>query len=105
MLQQQHTGGGPTVERILRYVKDTVNLGITFQKSPSTLLSTFSDVDWAGCLDDRRSTEGFAIFIGPNLVSWCAKKQVTFSRSNTEPEYKALANATTELTWVEALLH
>jgi histone deacetylase 1/2 len=57
------------VKRILRYVKDTINVGTTFQQSSSTRLSAFSDADWAGCLDDRRSTGGFTIFIGPNLVS------------------------------------
>ena len=92
------------VKRILRYVKDTISLGITFQQSPSTLLSAFSDVDWAGCLDDRRSTGGFAVFLGPNLISWSARKQATVSCSSTEAEYKSLANATAELRWVEALL-
>jgi hypothetical protein len=92
------------VKRILRYIKDTLNIGTTFQKSSSTLLSAFSDADWAGCLDDRRSTGGFAIFVGPNLVSWSAKKQPTVSRSSTEAEYKSVANATTELIWVEAVL-
>jgi histone deacetylase 1/2 len=82
------------VKRIMRYVKDTVGFGITFQPTSSTLLSTFSDADWACCPDDRRSTGGFAIFIGPNLVSWNARKQATVSRSSTEPEYEALANAT-----------
>jgi hypothetical protein len=52
----------------MRYVKDIIIIGITFQPSTSTLLSAFSDIDWAGCLDDRRSTGGFAIFIGPNLI-------------------------------------
>jgi histone deacetylase 1/2 len=42
-----------TAKRILRYVKDTIIIGITFHKSSSTLLSAFSDADWAGCLDDR----------------------------------------------------
>ncbi|KAK1693081.1 hypothetical protein QYE76_009778 [Lolium multiflorum] len=56
-------------KRILRYVKETTKLGITFKPSSSTLLSGFSDADWAGDVDDRRSTGGFAIFVGPNLVS------------------------------------
>jgi histone deacetylase 1/2 len=85
-------------------VKDTLKLGITFTKSSSTLLSAFSDADWAGCPDDRKSTGGFAVFVGPNLISWSARKQATVSRSSTEAEYKAIADATTELIWVEALL-
>jgi histone deacetylase 1/2 len=92
------------VKRILRYIKDTLTVGITFKKSMSTLISAFSDADWAGCIDDRRSTGGFAIFLGPNLVSWSAKKQPTVSRSSTEAEYKSLANATAEVIWVETLL-
>jgi hypothetical protein len=67
------------IKRILRYVKDTLNIGTTFQKSSSTLLSAFSDADWAGCFDDRRSTRGFDVFVGPNFVSWSAKKQPTLS--------------------------
>jgi histone deacetylase 1/2 len=68
------------------------------------LLSAFSDSDWAGDLNDRRSTGGFAILFGPNLISWSSRKQDTVSRSSTEAEYKALANATAELIWVEALI-
>jgi histone deacetylase 1/2 len=92
------------VKRILRYVKDTITTGLTFRKSSSTLISAFSDADWAGCVDDRRSTGGFAIFLGPNLISWSARKQATVSRSSTEAEYKSLANATVEVIWVETLL-
>jgi hypothetical protein len=57
------------VKRILRYVKGTLDLGLKIQKSPTMLLSGFSNVDWTGCLDDRRSISGFAVFIGMNLIS------------------------------------
>ncbi len=92
------------VKRILRYLKQCTRLGLEIHKSGSTLVSGFSDADWAGCLDDRRSTGGFAIFLGSNLVSWNARKQATVSRSSTESEYKAIANATAEIMWVQTLL-
>jgi histone deacetylase 1/2 len=93
-----------TVKRILRYIKHTTKLGLKIGKTTSLLVSGFSDADWAGSLDDRRSTGGFAIFLGSNLISWNAKKQATVSRLSTEAEYKALANATAEIMWIQILL-
>jgi histone deacetylase 1/2 len=92
------------VKRILRYLQYTMDLGMRIGKSPSTLVSAFSDADWAGCSDDRRSTGGFAVYFGPNLISWSARKQATVSRSSTEAEYKSLANATAEIIWIQSVL-
>nr|CAE05450.3 OSJNBa0073E02.10 [Oryza sativa Japonica Group] len=90
--------------RVLRYVSGTLTFGLKIGRSDSTTISAFSDADWAGCSDDRRSTGGFAIFLGFNLISWSARKQATVSRSSTEAEYKALANATAEVIWIQTLL-
>lgn len=92
------------VKRILRYVNGTINMGLKIRKSSSMLVSALSDADWVGCVDDRRSTGGFAVFVGPNLISWSARKQPTISRSSTETEYKALANANAELMWIQGLM-
>jgi histone deacetylase 1/2 len=93
-----------TVNRILRYLQYTMDLGMRIIKSPSTLVSAFSDADWAGCSDDRRSTGGFAVYFGSNLISWSARKQATVSRSSIEAEYKSLANATAEIIWIQSVL-
>lgn len=82
------------VKRILCYIKGTTDTGLRIRKSPSMLLSVFTDADWASSADDRRSTGGFVVFFGPTLISWRARKQPTVSRSSTEVEYKALANGT-----------
>jgi histone deacetylase 1/2 len=92
------------VKRILRYVKGTLQVGLQIRRSPSSIISIFTDADWAGCVDDRRSTSGFAVFVGSNIISWSSKKQPTVSRSSTEAEYKALANGAAEALWVDSLL-
>ena len=88
------------VKRILRYLKYPEGLGLQITKSSSLLVTAYSDADWAGCADDRRSICGFVVFLGTNLVSWSARKQATVSRSSTEAEYKALANATAKVMWI-----
>jgi hypothetical protein len=72
------------VKRILCYLHDTIDFGLCFTRSGSSLLSAYSDADWAGTLDDRQSTGGFAIFLGSNLISWSSFKQYTVSQSSTE---------------------
>jgi hypothetical protein len=57
------------VKRVLRFLKDTISSAFLIRRSSSTMISAFSDADWAGCTDDRKSTGGFAVFLGPNLIS------------------------------------
>ena len=90
------------VKRVLRYLKDSVNHCLLYTKG-SLHPSAYFDSDWVGYLDDRRSTIGFAVFLGPNLISWCAKKQYVVSRSRTEAEYRALAITTAEVYWLRML--
>jgi hypothetical protein len=92
------------VRRILRYVKGKLNIGLHFSANTSLDLFAFSDADWAGCLTTRRSTTGYYVFMGKNIISWCAKKQHTVSRSSTEAEYRAMANTAAELTWLTFIL-
>lgn len=56
-------------------------------------------------MDDRRSTSGYCIFFGSNLVSWCSKKQTLVARSTAEAEYRSMAHATSELLWIQSILH
>nr|CAN81985.1 hypothetical protein VITISV_001567 [Vitis vinifera] len=75
------------VRRILRYVKGTIDIDLHFTSNTTLDLCAFSDADWAR-----------------NLISWCAKKQHTISRSSTEVEYRAMANTAAELTWMSFIL-
>jgi hypothetical protein len=84
------------VKRILGYIQGTIKWEIEFIKGKPLTVIAYSDADWAGCPDDRHSTGGFAVYVGDNLVSWCAEKQPTVSRSSMEAKYKGMANATAD---------
>lgn len=83
-------------KRVLCYLKGSIDHGIWYAKS-SLQLNAFCDFDWAGDPDDRRSTSGFAMFLGSCLLSWSVKKQPVVSKSSIEAEYHSLAIATIEL--------
>ncbi|XP_026439101.1 uncharacterized protein LOC113337720 [Papaver somniferum] len=92
------------LRRILRYLQRTINHGLFVSVSTIYGIHAYSDADWEGCPDSRRSTYGFCIFLGDNLVSWSSKRQETVSRSSAEAEYRGVANAVAETTWIRNLL-
>jgi len=90
------------MKRVLRYLKGTVNHDLFYTPSPLQL-HTYCDLNWAGNLDDRRSTSSYGIFLGRNLVSWSSKKQNVVSRSSTEAEYRSMALVTAKVYWLRML--
>src|SRR6185436_7532480 len=88
------------LKRLLRYVRGSFVL----HRSPTSELVVYTDADWAGCPDTRRSTSDYAVFLGGNLVSWSSKRQPVVSRSSAEAEYRADANGVAEASWLRQLL-
>ena len=82
-MQSPTTPHWAAVKRIIRYLKGSLSHGITLKPISSFDLHAYSDADWAGSLDDRKSTSGFCIYLGGNIISWGAKKQPTVDRKST----------------------
>nr|GEW52115.1 ribonuclease H-like domain-containing protein [Tanacetum cinerariifolium] len=78
--------------------------GVALYASATTSLVGYIDADWAGCPSTRRSTSGYCVFLGDNLLSWSSKRQHTISRSSAEAEYCGVANVVAETAWLRNLL-
>ncbi|GJR42947.1 ribonuclease H-like domain-containing protein [Tanacetum coccineum] len=92
------------MKRVLRYLRGTTDLGLQLFRSTTSQLIAYSDADWAGCPATRRSTSGYCVFLGDNLLTWSSKRQDTLSRSSAEAEYRGVANAVAETSWIRNLL-
>lgn len=108
-LAQYLTNPGPThiqtLKRTMRYIKGTLSLGIKYQQSTNgNILHGYSDADWAGDKDTRRSTSGYCFILAGGVISWSSKKQQSVALSSTESECMALAKATAEAVWLRKLL-
>jgi hypothetical protein len=80
------------IKRILRYVKGTLSLGLHINTDSVDSFATYSNADWGGCPDSRRSTFGYCVYHGDSLVSWSSKRQTTVSRSSGTAEYRVIAH-------------
>ena len=84
------------VLRILRYLKGTLFHGLFYLAQSPLVLRAFSDTDWARDPINRRSITGYCFLLGSYLISWRSKKQTFLAHSNTETEYRSLAETTFE---------
>ena len=92
------------LKRILPYIRSTTSHGLLLRASTDFSVTAYSDADWGGFPDTRRSTSGFCVYLGDSLVSWSSKRQPTVSRSSAEAEYRAVANVAAECIWLRQLL-
>ncbi|CAJ2656714.1 unnamed protein product [Trifolium pratense] len=92
------------VKRILRYLKSTISYGLWYEKGKNDELTGWSDSDYAGDLDDRKSTSGYVFMIGSKVVSWSSKKQSIVTLSTTEAEFIAAANCACQAIWLGRVL-
>ncbi|XP_020203929.1 uncharacterized protein LOC109789404 [Cajanus cajan] len=92
------------VQRIIKYLLGTSRRGLFFPKNSPLQLQAYSDADWAGCPNTRRSTTGWCIFLGNAPISWKCKKQDSVSKSSIEAENCAMYAACSEIIWLRGLL-
>ena len=91
------------VKRILRYLRGTTDLGLLYRPDNPNLCG-YSDADWAGDINDRKSTSGYVFIMSGSAISWRSKKQSSVALSTAEAEYIALSSATQEVMWLRQLM-
>jgi hypothetical protein len=94
------------VKRILRYLKGTMSYGIMYKKNAKGQLNLvgWSDSDYAGDLNDRKSTSGYVFMLGDGAISWSSKKQPIVTLSTTEAEYVAASACACQCVWLKNIL-
>lgn len=93
------------LKRVLQYLQETQTQGIRFSGSGDGELVGYLDADWAGDIESRRSTSGYAFMLNGGCIKWRSKKQRTVALSSTEAEYMALSEANQEAVWLKAFMH
>ena len=92
------------VKRIFRYLRGTQMFGLLYKRLPKEQECVgYSDSDWAGDLNDRKSTSGYVFTVGGGAISWKSKKQSCVALSTAEAEYIALSQAAQEAVWLRSL--
>ncbi|XP_047268890.1 LRR receptor-like serine/threonine-protein kinase EFR [Capsicum annuum] len=91
-------------KKVLRYIVGTVDFGIWYSKVADFSLIGYSDSDWAGSIDNRKSTSGNVFNLGSRAISWSSKKQDVVALSSSKAEYVAVTSAACQAIWLQRLL-
>ena len=94
-----------TIKGIIWYVNRTSDFGIWYSRDLNDCSAGYSDADWAGSVDDRKSISRGYFYRGNNLMSWLSKKQNSVSLSTAEVEYITAGSCCAQLLWMKKLLH
>ncbi|KAL0393103.1 UNVERIFIED_CONTAM: Retrovirus-related Pol polyprotein from transposon TNT 1-94 [Sesamum radiatum] len=91
-------------KRILRYLRGTKDFGIWYKSTNDAKLVGYTDSDWAGSVDDMKSTSGYTFSLGSGIFTWASKKQATVAQSSAEAEYIAAAATSNHAIWLRRIL-
>ncbi|GAU44223.1 hypothetical protein TSUD_399870 [Trifolium subterraneum] len=91
-------------KRVLRYLKGSLDFGILYKRNCELRLEGWSDSDYAGDVDDRKSTSGYVFMLGSSPISWSSKKQPIVTLSTTEAEYVSVASCACQAIWLRRIL-
>ena len=80
------------VIRIVRYLKAHPDRGLLYKANGHLRVEAYTDANWAGSPSNRKSTTGYCIFLGGNLITWRSKKQTAVAKSSAEAENRAMAH-------------
>jgi hypothetical protein len=91
-------------KNVLRYIHGTLNYGLRYTSYSDIQLHGFTDLDWAGSVEDRRSTSGMCFILGSTMISWTSRKHKFVTLSTTEVEYIATCGACIEEVWPRKMI-
>ena len=102
-LQSPNVNHWNACKRVLRYLKGTNTYSLLFKPITRMALTGFADAHYVNCIDHKRSITWYAIYLGENLMAWCARKQKEVAKSSAKSKYRSLTLATTEILWLQSL--
>jgi hypothetical protein len=91
-------------KHVMRYLKGTIDCGLSYDGDHDFTLSGYTDADWAGSASDRKNTSGCYFSLGSAMISWWSRKKSSISLNTAEAEYIAACSASCEAIWLRKLL-